>query len=220
MAGLGIYRYDLYADTKARAGPLDYLPLGGLGEWALTVWGRGVIVAGVVAVLVGARWWVWSRAERTGLWATLRRHAPMALVYGIFLAVALGGALAGSVLEAIVLWHVLEWFVFGTRQAAQQEVRLAALGVAPPAPRALQGVAPPAPPGPAGWLARAKGTRRGFLTLHLGLSAVVFVLMLVWAYAHHRSAASPLWVVVSADAFYYWTIFHVTVSFFPRGAPA
>jgi hypothetical protein len=71
-----------------------------------------------------------------------------------------------------------------------------------------------------GWLARVKGTRRGFLALHLGLSAVVFVLMLVWAYAHHRSAASPLWVVASGEAFFYWTIFHVTVSFFPRGAAA
>jgi hypothetical protein len=199
LAGLGIFLYDVYAHGKrpARMGPLDLVLPASLGAW-----GRGALVAGVVAVLVGCRWWAWARAESAGMFATLRRHAPMATIYGVFLTVLLAGAFAGSVLEAVVLWHVLEWFLFGTQQAGQRERARAAAG-----PQFA----------PMGWLARAKGTRRGFLALHLGLSAAVFVVMLVWAYVHHRTG--PLGAVVSPAAFYYWTICHVTVSFFPRGGP-
>lgn len=201
LSGIGIFLYDLYAHGKrpARLGPLDLVLPESLGAWE-----RGALVAGLVAVLVGSRWWAWSRAEAAGMFTTLRRHAPMAIVYGLFLTVLLAGALAGAVLEAIVLWHVLEWFLFGTRQAARAE--------------AARKAGPESGGPPRGWLARAKGTRSGFLTLHLALSAAVFAIMLVWAYTQHRKG--PLGAVVSPAAFYYWTIFHVTVSFFPRGRPA
>jgi hypothetical protein len=200
LAGVAIFLYDLYAHGKrpARLGPLDLVLPETLGAW-----GRGALVFGVVLVLVGARWWAWSRAEPGGMVAAIRRHAPIAIVYWLFLHVVLAAALGVGVLEAIVLWHVLEWLLFGARQAGgQQAARAAPPGGGAPAPR--------------GWLARVKGTRSGFLTLHLGLSALVFAAALVWAYAHHRSG--PLNFVASPTAFDYWTIFHVTVSFFPRGS--
>jgi hypothetical protein len=202
LTGLAIFLYDLYAHGKRpeRLGPLDLVLPGTIGAW-----GRGALVLGVVAMLVGSRWWAWSRAEPGGMIAALRRHAPMAIVYGLFLTVVLAGTLGVGVLEAIVLWHVLEWFLFGARQAGRSETARAAAHPVRPVP-------------PQGWLARAKGTRSGFLTLHLALSAAVLGVMLVWAYAHHRSG--PLGFVASPTAFDHWTIFHVTVSFFPRGVPA
>jgi hypothetical protein len=201
LTGIAIFLYDLYAHGKrpARMGPLDLVLPETLGAW-----GRGVLVFGVVAALVGGRWWAWSRAEPGGMIAALRRHAPIAIVYWLFLNIVLAGVLSVGVLEAIVLWHVLEWFLFGAKQAGLAEARAAAAPAGSRAPR--------------GWLARVKGTRSGFLTLHLALSAAVFAVMLVWAYAHHRSG--PLGAVASPAAFYYWTILHVTVSFFPRGGPA
>jgi hypothetical protein len=119
----------------------------------------------------------------------------MAVVYGLFLRVIAAGAVtgSGSLLASIVLWHVIEWLIFGTRQAARAE-----------AAGALSTT----------WLGRVRATKRGFLTLHIGLSAAVFVLMLIWA--HGQGRTGPLTAVVDSKAFYYWTIMHVAVSFYPR----
>ena len=38
-----------------------------------------------------SRWWAWSRAEPGGMIAALRRHAPIAIVYWLFLNVVLAG---------------------------------------------------------------------------------------------------------------------------------
>ena len=65
-----------------------------------------------------------------------------------------------------------------------------------------------------GWV---RTTQTGFQTLHLGLLVVLMAIGVVWAYAFHNDAAHhAMWVLVSRDAFPYWTIMHVTVSFTPR----
>ena len=192
VSGVGAWLYDLHAHTKRppRNGPLDYVFPREVGEG----WRALVILVPLVLFVLWQRK-RWARAEPGGLGATVRRHKPMAVVYLLFFSVigAGVGLGSGSLLAAIVLWHVIEWFLFGTRQATRNE----GTGGSPTT-----------------WLGRVRGTRRGFLTLHLGLSAVVFVLMLVWAYGQGRTG--PLTPVVSSNAFYYWTIMHVTLSFFPR----
>ena len=45
-------------------------------------------------------------------------------------------------------------------------------------------------------------------------AAIVFTGLLVWAYVDGKSGW--LTYVVGPEAFYYWTIAHVTMSFFPR----
>jgi hypothetical protein len=191
IGGLGVYAYDVHAHHKTppREGPLDYVFPAEFGAA-----GRALAVAAVVLLLVRWRLARWARRETGGFLAAAGRHRPMAAVYGLlFLVVFTGAAIgSGALLASIVLWHVIEWLLFATRQAAQAEATR---------------------PAPTTWLGRAKGTRRGFLALHLGLAAVVFLLMVVWAYGGRSSVLTP---VVSQNAFYYWTIMHVTVSFFPR----
>jgi hypothetical protein len=189
--GVGAWLYDAYAHRKhpPRNGPLDYVFPSEVGEgW------RAVAVLVPLVLFVAWQYRRWAQDEPGGVRATFSRHKPMAVVYLLFLLViAAGAALSGQLLAAIVLWHVLEWFRFGTAQAARSEA-----SAAPPVT----------------WLAKVRGTRRGFLTLHIGLSIAIFLLMLVWAYGQGRTG--PLTPLVSSNAFYYWTIMHVTLSFFPR----
>jgi hypothetical protein len=67
-------------------------------------------------------------------------------------------------------------------------------------------------------------TRRGFGVLHGGL-ALLFVLLVAsnhWVLAGApipwggAGVPNPLSLLLSTSAFYYWTIFHVTLSFVPK----
>jgi hypothetical protein len=188
LAGIGTFAYDVYSRHRGRAGVLDYVLPDDTGNAA-----RAVLVLGIAALLAVVAWRAWARreADRVATWVS--RSRPMFAVYGLFLLVVLSGLASGTLLEAIVLWHVLEWLFFSVRQIGEREGK---------APR------------PPGFLAWVKGTRRGFLVLHLGLAALVFVGLAAWAYVYGKSG----WLtpVVGPEAFYYWTIAHVTMSFVPR----
>ena len=194
IGGIGIFGYDLHGRMKDRPGALDALLPG------VPTLGRGGAVLAAVLVLAAARYLSWARSEPDGLGRWISRSRPMAWVYGLFLGVIVLGAASGTFLEAIVLWHVVEWFSFSMFDIARREVGRRATSAPPPAT----------------WLERVKGTRSGFLWLHLGLSVVVFAFLLVWTYVDARSTSSSLWFLVAPEAFYYWTIMHVTLSFFPR----
>ncbi len=98
---------------------------------------------------------------------------------------------------AIVTLHVATWFVFVSRGFAGR-----------PAPK------PTPTTGSWDWMRR---TRRGFLWLHSGLFVVIVGAAVLWACGFHNSSdQGALWVQLSKDAFPYWTIMHVTISFVPR----
>ena len=72
------------------------------------------------------------------------------------------------------------------------------------------------PPAPLTWR-WVRATPTGFRWLHLGLLAAVIVAAIVWAYGFRNDASlTAMDVVLSRDAFPYWTIMHVTVSWVPR----
>jgi hypothetical protein len=139
----------------------------------------------------------WRRSDPDGIRTWLGRIGPLLAVQATFLGVVLAGTVARTLLEALVLWHVMSWMLFALH-------------------RIDAGAASAAASPPSGWLERAKRTRRGFLELHLGLAAVVFAAMLAWGYGTGKDPASALRLLADPDAFYYWTILHVVTSFAPR----
>ena len=182
---------EAYNASKGRAGPLDLVVPGApLGV-------RLGILLAAGALGAGLRLAAWRASEPEGLRTWLGRVRPLLAVQATFLAVVAAGAGARTLLEALVLWHVMSWLLF-----------------------ALHGIdaraAAPPPDAPRGLLDLARRTRRGFLALHLGLAALVFVAMLVWTYGTGKDPGSALRVVADPDAFYYWTILHVVTSFAPR----
>jgi hypothetical protein len=150
-------------------------------------------------LIVGARLWR-RRIERRyagGLRAFLREHRPMLLVYGGILGVLLLDLVLNGRAYAIVTLHVAAWYVFVSAGYARRPV---------PAPT----------PAPMTWR-WMRATPAGFHTLHLGLLALVTAAALVWAYGFRNdSTLGALHAVLSKDAFPYWTIMHVTVSWMPR----
>ena len=155
--------------------------------------------AGVAAALVAAHLCLraFARGPVAGARAEARRHRPLVVVllgvYGVFFAsIALTGRF-----YALVATHVVIWYVFTLRR----------LATAPPpatAPRV----------GSWTWM---RSTVAGFNALHLGLLALLAGLAAVWAFGFANDPSmTGLRLLLSREAFPYWTLVHVTLSWMPR----
>jgi hypothetical protein len=102
-------------------------------------------------------------------------------------------ATGGWVFNVVVLMHFVGWYLFGRYSLAKR---------------------PPATPPPRFSWQWMRTTRTGFTFLHLGLALVCVGLVAISTYAFGKS--DWLELVVGSKVFYYWTIMHVTLSFFPR----
>jgi hypothetical protein len=154
----------------------------------------GIVAAALLLVLAAGR-----RAGvrgRAGWRAYLAAHRPIVFVYaGAYVVLFAGMALTGR-MYAIVATHVLVWWVFALRQMAKR----------PPAPR----------PRPLTWR-WFRETPLGFNVLHVGVLVAVIAAAAVWAFAFRNDPRmSAMRVLVSKEAFPYWTLMHVTLSWVPR----
>ncbi len=220
-----------FGDIPARRlGPSVYLPLlGALSCVALTVawsfffvfpedsgrkWMAFAVDPSAVTGTTRLLWW-WLPAGSllaltVGLLAYARRTAGgpllrmawdyrgLLLVYiGIGAVCLLGWATEGG-FYAIVLLHVTTWWVFTTVEMRKHGVR--------GGPREL---------GLFGWMRR---TQVGFQTLHIGLTVLTLAFALLWIHGTGQSNSHLLRGVASQEAFRYWTILHISLSFVPRPA--
>lgn len=125
-----------------------------------------------------------------GLW---RLHFPIMFVFTVSTGIVLLSLVSGPwTFNAVVLMHFVGWYIFARVSLERR---------------------PPAQP-PQGWWQWMRLTKPGFTVLHIGLAVLVTLLVAVSVYAFGKSG--PLELVVGSKAFYYWTILHVTLSFFPR----
>jgi len=187
VAGLALIGMDVYVGLRRpdAVAPMDYI----FGP-SLSLGARVWLVAGTSVLLAGVRFWLWGRSSSRSLVTMLGRNQPLVAVLILFCALILSTGGVGMLFQAFVLWHVVEWFIFATRSITAAER---------PTTERLS---------PWRWM---RGTRRGFLVLHLGGAFVVLSTILIWTYGFGKTG--PLAWVVGADSFYYWTIMHVTVSF-------
>lgn len=125
-----------------------------------------------------------------GLW---RMHRPILIVFMISTGIILVALVSGPwTFNFVVLMHFVGWYLFGRRSLGMRE--------------------PQQPP--AGIWAWMRTTRAGFTVLHLGLAAIIVTLVATSHYAFGKSG--PIELFFGSKSFYYWTIMHVTLSFFPR----
>ncbi|MFO0968515.1 MAG: hypothetical protein U0793_23405 [Gemmataceae bacterium] len=153
---------------------------------------RGILAAGwTMSVLVAAAL-TW-RAARVGTrdhggWrAALRAHAPLVAVYRALLVLLVAGSFFGSIgFNLIILLHVGVWMAFMTQRLAVdgRDTR--------------------------SWLRRPAG----FLALHLGIAAVLLVLLALRVHVWERAG----WFnqLLSATSFPYWSLMHIGMSFAKR----
>jgi hypothetical protein len=183
------------------------VPIGGARRYTSAIFGglapgirHAIAGAAVLAVVAGVLWAMrlQSAGRPDGLRGFLRENRPILFVFaGILGVLLLDLAITGRV-YAIVTLHVTAWYVFVDRQLARR---------------------PPPEPGPPRFSLRwMRQTRAGFNFVHLGALALVAVAGVVWAYGFKNDPTfGGLHALLSREAFPYWTIMHVTISFIPRG---
>jgi len=126
-----------------------------------------------------------------GLWNV---HRPILMVFLIATGIILIALVSGPwTFNFVVLMHFVAWYLFGRNSLAKHE--------------------PAEPPARFTWK-WMRTTVAGFTFLHLGLTVVVIALVATSTYAFGKTDILEL--IVGSKVFYYWTIMHVTLSFFPR----
>jgi hypothetical protein len=147
----------------------------------------------MVAVAWFAMWRI-ARVFPDGLAGLWRMHKPILVVFTIATGIILIALPTGPwTFNAVVLMHFVAWYIFGRNSLARR--------------------VPADPPRTGSWK-WMRTTRAGFTWLHLGLAVIVVGLVAYSTYANGKSGA--LEQIVGSRSFYYWTIMHVTLSFFPR----
>ncbi len=149
--------------------------------------------------LVATLLWGWHRFGRGGRsLAYWRAHRPLVTVFvGILLLILLDLLLHGRV-RALITLHVTAWYAFTLHQLARRP-------------------SPATPPRPWSWT-WVRTTPRGFSCLHIGLFLAVLLGAALWAYGFRNSPERTAFhLLLSRDAFPYWTIMHISLSFLPKG---
>ncbi|MGQ0614402.1 MAG: hypothetical protein ACT4PV_11755 [Planctomycetaceae bacterium] len=180
--------------------------IGGMGRYTGPLFGemparaRGTLGLLPMLAFAGCAWWLVRRARRVypgGVRAFLQGHRPILRVFaGIFLLILIDLVLYGKI-RALVTLHVTAWYVFTVQMLDRRPA-------AASAPRTL------------GWT-WMRTTRAGFVFLHVGLFVAVTVGCAVWAWGFRNAPSQHAFrLLLSREAFPYWTILHITLSFLPR----
>ncbi len=138
--------------------------------------------------------WHFLKKYHGGLAAFWNENKPILLVLIYTSLIILASPLVGPwTYNLLILSHFVGWYFFASR-------RLETI----PKQATLQD-------GLWKWM---RGSVSGFQRLHLGLAAVIFVILLVNHYLLLDTSGINL--LFGGSAFYYWTVIHVTISFAPK----
>jgi hypothetical protein len=162
--------------------------VGRIGLWLVPV----AVLAVVAAVCLTTA----TRHAGLGLGRLIARDRPLWFVY-LMVPVVVGvcGLFDGE-FHSMVLLHVIGWWVFASLALARR--------------RSSGG------PGTLGVWRWMRSTQPGFQTLHGALVLAFLALLVTYAHSPDTFAGTPLAWVLGRDAFYYWTVMHVTTSFVPK----
>ncbi len=160
-------------------------------SWPYTVRFLSTIVP---MLIIGAiAMWRISRVFPDGLRGLWRVHRPILIVFITLASIIVLPMWAGGwTFQVAILLHFVGWYIFAMYRLRQF---------------------PPKQP-PHGLWHWMRTTPRGFAVLHLGLAAVAVIVVGINVY--HFGQTGWLNEIVGRQNFYYWTIIHVTLSFFPR----
>jgi hypothetical protein len=174
----------------------EKLPAGVLWDGSLPVAAKvalslAPLAAGVIGLAVALRRYA-VRLGYADVRGLARAHATLLRVmFGV------AGVIGLSLLltqrgYSLILFHVVAWYIFAGHQFARH---------------------PPSGPPQGLWL-WMRTTRTGFRVLHIGMVMGLMAIGLVWTLWLGQSP----WLawLLKPEAFLYWTIMHITVSFVPR----
>jgi hypothetical protein len=142
---------------------------------------------GLAALMLATGFYAWrlapvGRTAYGSLAGALDAHAPLVRVYQALLAILAVGSLFGSLgLNLVILLHVAVWLVYVAERRSGAGQGGSVLG------------------------------GRGFVVLHLGLAAVLLVLLAVRVQVWERAG---WWsAMLSSSSFPYWSLMHICLAF-------
>ncbi len=165
-------------------------------NWPLAI--RFLSTMGPMLLISAIALWRIGRLFPDGLAGLWRVHRPILLVFITLASIIILPIWTGGwTFQVAILLHFVGWYIFAMN-------RLKAHPPKPP-PGGVHGL------GLWHWM---RTTPAGFTTLHMGLAALAVVVV---GYNYYDLGQTG-WVntIFGRDNFYYWTIVHVTLSFFPR----
>ncbi len=134
----------------------------------------------------------YARGFVGGVPALVRMHAPLIRLMAGSAAVLGLSMLVTQRAYCLILFHVTSWYIFACYQYAKHPPKVAPTGVWQ-------------------WM---RTTLSGFRVLHIGMVVVLMAIGAVWVFGFNKPPALN-WLL-APQAFLYWTIMHITVSFVPR----
>jgi len=161
----------------------------------LVLWLSVAAPSAAIAILA---YWRSARVAGAGLLAVIRRDRALWSVYGLLCAVFVVSTVVGGKLSTIVLIHLVSWWAFTTRELAQPNRSSAAV--------AATG---------AGLWQKTRTTQTGFQTVHGMLVAVFLCLLVLYTHDSAGMQGGVFDYILTQNAFFYWTVMHVTLSLFP-----
>lgn len=178
------------------------LPLRGAGRYAPALFGEiaapARLALGVLPLLATGLWGYALFGRPGSARAYIRSHRPLVRVFLWISLLILADLLFYGRVRALITLHVTAWYVFTVHQLSRR-------------------AAPSPPSRPLSW-SWMRTTPRGFSFLHIGLFAAVVAAALMWAYGFRNGTALRAFhLLLSREAFPYWTIMHISLSFLPRG---
>ena len=147
-------------------------------------------------VLLGCSIAMWRlvRSFPGGARAFWRDNRPVMLVVIYMTAIILASPLVGPwTYNLLILSHFVGWYFYASRR----------LSKVPKQATKQDGLWK--------WV---RGSVAGFQILHLGFAALFLILVLLNHYVQTNSGV--LGLLLGGNAFYYWTVIHVTISFAPK----
>lgn len=160
-------------------------------SWPLAI--RFLSTMGPMLLISVIALWRIGRLFPDGLAGLWRVHRPILLVFITLASIIILPIWTGGwTFQVAILLHFVGWYIFAMNRLKAH---------------------PPKQP-PSGIWQWMRSTPRGFTVLHMGLAAVAVVVV---GYNYYDLGQTG-WVntIFGRDNFYYWTIVHVTLSFFPR----
>lgn len=134
----------------------------------------------------------YAKRRGTSILEVIRDHRQLIRLFTTVFLLTIVGAILTDRLYPIILLHVAVWYVVTCRAMKQR----------------------PGEPARVGTWAWMRGTLTGFRTLHIGLAGVCLLIGAVAVYS--TGPVDQVWWLISPEAFPYWTIMHISVSFVPR----
>lgn len=190
LLALGLPAYALYGEFKPefKHPALDAMfP----AQWPYAIRFLSLLIP--MALIATFALWRIAREFPDGLRGLWRVHRPILKVFLIAMGIILIALVSGPwTFNAVVLMHFVAWYIFARNMLDKR---------------------PPAQP-PRDLWAWMRQSKHGFTCFHLGLALVAVVAVAISTYVFGKTGT--LEFIVGSKSFYYWTIMHVTLSFFPR----